>query len=186
MGQLTLILGGARSGKSTYGQKLAIAHGGQVLYIATARALDGEMQARIAVHQQERPSTWLSLEAPLDVAGRAQALLPQVDVVILDCLTMLVTNLLLQAAPDENQPDERAAATAVRTELDALLNLIHQQSADWILVSNEVGLGLVPPYPLGRVYRDLLGWANQRLAAQADQVFWMVAGIPVPIHSYRP
>lgn len=186
MGQLTLILGGARSGKSTYGQKLATAHGGQVLYIATARALDGEMISRITVHQQDRPSTWLTLEAPLDVAGRAQALLPQVDVVILDCLTMLVTNLLLAAAPDENQPDEAAATAAVKAEMDALLNLIHRQSTDWILISNEVGLGLVPPYPLGRVFRDLLGWANQRLAALADQVFWMVAGIPVPIHPYRP
>ena len=106
-------------------------------------------------------------------------------VILLDCLTLLVTNLLMGAAPDEDHPDEAAAVQAVEQELAQLLVAIRTSPADWIAVSNEVGLGLVPPYPLGRLYRDLLGRANQQLAATADEVFWMVAAIPVPIHTYR-
>ena len=185
MGQLTLILGGARSGKSTHAQRLAEGRDGQVLYIATARVLDEEMEARVAVHRQERPQHWATRVL---FTGIGRALLqdpPHVDVILLDCLTMLVTNLLLDLSPDENRPDEDAAEQALSRELSGLLDAIHIGAASWIIVSNEVGLGLVPPYPLGRVYRDLLGRANQRLAAVADEVYWMAAGIPVPIHSYR-
>jgi adenosylcobinamide kinase/adenosylcobinamide-phosphate guanylyltransferase len=102
-----------------------------------------------------------------------------------DCLTLLVSNLVLQAAPDIDHPDEQAARTLVEAEINDLLNAIESIPAEWIIVSNEVGQGLVPPYPMGRVYRDLLGWANQRLAQKADEVIWMVAGIPVPIGEYK-
>ena len=91
----------------------------------------------------------------------------------------------MTAAPDEDHPDEQAAHQAVNDELDQLIPAIRASKSDWIVVSNEVGLGLVPPYPLGRIYRDLLGRANQDLAALADEVFWMIASIPVPIHAYR-
>jgi adenosylcobinamide kinase/adenosylcobinamide-phosphate guanylyltransferase len=91
----------------------------------------------------------------------------------------------MASAEGENQPDESKATKLVSAEIDALLSAIEEGSSHWIVVSNEVGLGLVPPNPLGRVYRDLLGFANQRLAAKADRVYWMVAGIPVPIHGYR-
>jgi adenosylcobinamide kinase/adenosylcobinamide-phosphate guanylyltransferase len=108
-------------------------------------------------------------------------------VVLLDCLTLLVSNLLLLEG-DIDQPDMARAdgfAHRLEAEIQALLEAIRGSRADWIVVSNEVGMGLVPPYPSGRLYRDLLGYANQRLAAQADEVYWMVAGIPVPIHGYR-
>jgi adenosylcobinamide kinase/adenosylcobinamide-phosphate guanylyltransferase len=179
MGKLTLILGGARSGKSTYAEKLAIKIGGRVAYIATAQALDAEMQERIAVHRQKRADSWQTYEIPLGVGCALSENPPQAEVVLLDCLTLLVANLLLEAAPDVDQPDQVQATTRVKTEIDDLLTTIRSSPAEWIVVSNEVGLGLVPPYPLGRIYRDLLGWANQRLASAAWKVVFMIAGIPM-------
>ena len=179
MGKLTLILGGARSGKSTYAERLAERNSGRVAYIATAQALDEEMEERIAIHRQKRPDSWQTFEIP---AGVGRALLkdpPKTEVILLDCLTLLVTNRLLEAAPDVDQPDEAAATDLVKGEIDDLLSAIQSSPAEWIVVSNEVGLGLVPPYPLGRIYRDLLGWANQRLAHAADKVVFMIAGVPM-------
>lgn len=185
MGKLILLLGGARSGKSSYAQRYAIRHGGKVVYIATARALDHEMETRIAIHRQERPMDWLTLEVPQRVANAVTELPSAPDLVLVDCLTMLTTNLLLQASPDPDNPDERAAEASVQAEVEAMINAAKGGNADWVIVTNEVGLGLVPPNPLGRVYRDVLGRANQLIAAVADEVYWMAAGIPVPIHSYR-
>ena len=185
MGNLTVILGGARSGKSTHAERLAINRGGRVAYIATAEALDDEMQARIAVHKKGRPKGWETIEIPRYVGRTFQKQAVQTDIVILDCLTMLVSNLLGFASLDETLLDEMAASKHLKAETDGLIDAIQSSEADWIVVSNEVGLGLVPPYPLGRLYRDLLGRANQQLADIADEVYWMVAGIPVPIHQYR-
>ncbi len=182
MGKLTLILGGARSGKSTYAERLAWQHNGPVTYIATAQALDEEMRTRITAHRQKRPDAWRTLEIPLGVGAYLLAhpsSAPAQEMILLDCITLLVSNLLLQAAPDENTPDEAAATALVAGEIDRLLQAIQASPAEWVVVSNEVGLGLVPPYPLGRLYRDLLGWANQRLAARADKVVFMIAGMPM-------
>lgn len=178
MGELILILGGARSGKSTFAQQLAQELGGErVLFVATAEAGDDEMQARIEKHRQERPSGWQTLEAPhhagqsiMDCPGKAQ-------VILFDCLTLLVSNLIV-SAPDPFAPE---VAQQVMSELESLIACVEQLDSTMIIVSNEVGLGLVPPYPLGRAYRDLLGKANQVLAQQAEQVYLMVAGIPMPI-----
>ena len=177
MGQMTLILGGARSGKSTFALRLAERHGGQVTFIATAATHDDEMKARIADHRRERPSAWETCEIPYGIAAELERTPLQTDVVVLDCITLLVSNLLLR--------DEPSAPAQVEAEVAALLTAIKNGPSAWIIVSNEVGLGLVPEYPLGRIYRDLLGRANQQLAAQADKVFWMVAGIPVPVGEYR-
>ena len=181
MGRLSLILGGARSGKSTYAETLASRCGSRVTYIATAQGLDDEMAARIAAHQTQRPTTWETLEIPYNVgkALKSHPLHEDTDVILLDCLTLLVSNLVMQASSDVDAPDDRKANELVASELEGLVAAITDNSPDWIVVSNEVGLGLVPPYPLGRVYRDLLGWANQRLAAIADEVYFMVAGIPM-------
>jgi adenosylcobinamide kinase/adenosylcobinamide-phosphate guanylyltransferase len=184
MGRLTLILGGARSGKSTHAQRLAKAHGGKVVFIATAEALDDEMRQRIAAHQADRPADWQTLEIPYNVGQAFTRLSPPADVVLLDCMTLLVSNLLL-VENDIDQPDAVLAENRLDVELRGLLEAIHDGRADWIIVSNEVGQGLVPAYPSGRVYRDLLGHANQRLAAEAGEVYWMVAGIPVPIHGWK-
>jgi len=182
MGKLTLILGGARSGKSSYAERLARQNGGAVLYVATAQALDGEMAERIAIHQQNRPDNWQTLEIPSGVGLKLLAHPPQVKVILLDCLTLLVSNLLMATASglgDDMQVDEGGATELVETEIAQLQAAIQSVEAEWIVVSNEVGLGLVPRYPLGRVYRDLLGRANQRLAAGADQAIFMIAGVPM-------
>ncbi|MEN6409340.1 MAG: bifunctional adenosylcobinamide kinase/adenosylcobinamide-phosphate guanylyltransferase [Anaerolineaceae bacterium] len=185
MGKLTLIIGGARSGKSTHAQRLAEQHGGQVVFLATATAGDDEMSARIKKHQQERPTGWVTREIPHGVAAAVAAAPVQAEVVLLDCLTLLVSNVTLLGMDDFDHPDELAAANRVEEEISGLISTIKKSPADWIIVTNEVGLGLVPPFPVGRIYRDLLGRANQRIAAQADEVYWLVAGIPVPIHGFR-
>jgi len=183
MGKLTLVLGGARSGKSAYVQRLAERHGGPVTFLATAAAGDDEMRARIARHRSERPPAWSTREIQHGIAAALQVDPPQAGVVLLDCVTLLVSNLLLLDGTDE--PNESAVSARVEGEIGALLAFIENGEAEWIVVSNEVGLGLVPPTPLGRIYRDLLGRANCDLAARADRVIWMVAGIPVPIEGYR-
>jgi adenosylcobinamide kinase/adenosylcobinamide-phosphate guanylyltransferase len=185
VGHLTLILGGARSGKSTFAQRLAEKHTGMVAFIATAQAGDPEMAMRISAHKQERPPHWITHEIPQEIAATWRSHEVVADLVVLDCLTFLVSNLVLQAAQDLDAPDEKQAAMLVTEEIEALVTLVQETTCDWIVVSNEVGLGLVPPYPLGRLYRDWLGWANQRLAAVADEVYLLVAGIPVPIHQHR-
>lgn len=176
MGKLTLILGGARSGKSTYAEKLAGRCSGNVIYIATAQALDEEMAQRIRAHQAKRPGAWQTLEIPHGVGWTLAENPPQADLIVLDCLTLLVSNLALLASPDVDAPNEPDVAARVQAEVEQLMAAIQNGRADWAVVSNEVGMGLVPPYPLGRIYRDWLGWANQRLATIADPVIFMVAG----------
>ena len=184
-GRLTFIVGGARSGKSGYAERLAVQEQKPVLYVATGQDLDDEMQKRIAMHRERRAADWQTLELPAQVGRHLQAGLTNAGVVILDCLTLLVSNVLLQAAGDVDHPDEAGATAAVDVEVTELLHAMDAIPAHWLVVSNEVGQGLVPPYPTGRLFRDVLGWANQRLADKADEVFWMVAGIPVPIGEYR-
>ena len=179
MGRLTLILGGARSGKSTYAERLAMQHSQRVAYIATAQALDLEMEARIAMHQQKRPSNWQTLEIPSGIGLAIKSNPPEVDTIILDCITLLVSNLVLEASTNLDEPEEERATALIDNELTQLQEAIQTSQAEWIVVSNEVGMGLVPPYPLGRIYRDLLGMANQSLASIADQVYFMIAGIPM-------
>lgn len=182
MGKFTFILGGARSGKSSHALRLAEDSGKLVTFIATAQAFDDEMSARIEKHKTERPSNWQTLEIPFEIARHKQEI--QHQVVILDCMTLLVSNLLMQYVNGE-EVDEPAFVEAIEGEVSSLLETIKTGKDDWIIVSNEVGLGLVPPHLLGRVYRDGLGRANQRLASEADEVLWMAAGIPVPIHGFR-
>lgn len=178
---LTLILGGARSGKSSYAETLAAKMGKRVLYIATAEAKDDEMTARIAAHRLARPGYWQTLEAPRNVGDALSRLDARPDVLLMDCVTLLVSNILLA---QESEP-EAVIEAAVQTEIEALMSIQTQLGVPLIVVSNEVGLGLVPPYPLGRVYRDILGRANQRLAAGANKVIFMVAGLPMTVKEER-
>jgi adenosylcobinamide kinase/adenosylcobinamide-phosphate guanylyltransferase len=185
--ELVLVIGGARSGKSRYAEELARQFGERVLYVATAQAGDPEMEARIATHRQARPTSWHTLEVASGVGHAIRDALSTrgADVVLLDCVTLLVSTVLLGDAwlseDDYEGVDEHAAEERVERELDGLVAAYHGGGVSWIVVANEVGWGLVPPYPVGRVYRDLLGRANQRLAAEADRVYMMVAGLPVDI-----
>lgn len=178
--QFTFILGGARSGKSSYAETLAAERGERILYVATAQAWDEEMTLRIANHRAQRPAAWQTLEAPCAVGQAIGNNLSSYkpDLILLDCLTLLASNIII--ALPENATELEASA-ALQVEVDVLLAAYTQSDAAWIVVSNEVGLGIVPAYRLGRVYRDALGRANQRIAAVADEVFFMVAGLPMMV-----
>lgn len=165
--QLTLVLGGARAGKSTYAQRLATG-GDRVLFVATAEARDAEMSARIVAHQANRPADWGTLEEPLDLVSAMAPVVSGYDTVLLDCVTLWVSNLMLDD-PDVDLP----------AQAEWLLELYREQEASWIVVSNEVGLGVVPATKLGRVYADELGRVNQIVAAEADEVWFMAAGLPL-------
>lgn len=191
--RMILLLGGARSGKSAYAETLAaeLAGGAPVLYIATASASDDEMRERIARHRASRAQHWITIEEPTAPAATLRA--STAHVALVDCVTLLVANLLAadvryDEAMDETM-DEANAATAEAAAAEARIDLAISDLLDaWragantlILVSNEVGMGLVPPYPLGRIYRDCLGRVNARLAAAADTVLLMVAGLPIEL-----
>ena len=190
--QLILILGGARSGKSAFAERVAASSGRTVTYIATATAGDDEMRTRIAHHRASRPREWHTIEEPLDLAGAVRQAYRLADVLLLDCVTLWVGNLLSQE-PGQRENDDKSIEElritsnlfdeACLKQVEALLAVV--QSAEpnktLIVVTNEVGLGVVPAYPLGRVYRDTLGYVNQRLAQAADRVYLMVAGMAVDI-----
>lgn len=176
---LTLVLGGVRAGKSSYSLRLA-GNGRSVLFVATAEARDPEMKARIEAHREARPPHWDTLEEPVDLVAALTPLLHRYDTVLLDCLTLWVSNLLLREA------DLASARDNVLPEAQALLSLYHSGAASWIIVSNEVGLGVVAPTELGRVYADELGRVNQAVAAEADEVVFMAAGLPLPVKTSNP
>jgi len=181
--EVILILGGARSGKSFFAQQLATKLRRRVLFIATATPMDEEMRRRIELHQKTRPSAWRTLEAPTGVAKAMREHIADAEVVILDCLTLLVANLMSPSHdPAELEGvDYEAVEREMTTELEAILGCVEDSSVSLIIVSNEVGAGLVPPYPSGRAFRDLLGEANQFIAERADKVYMMVAGLPLEL-----
>lgn len=173
---LTLITGGARGGKSGFAQALAAKMGERVTFVATAEAKDEEMRARIERHRNSRPRQWSTIESPVAVAKAVRMAARQSEVVLLDCLALLVANLLLEADEKQVMAEQR-----VGSEISELVAAYEAGSASLIVVSNEVGMGIVPAYPLGRTYRDLLGSANSCVARAADRVFLMVAGLAMEI-----
>ncbi|MBN1264259.1 MAG: bifunctional adenosylcobinamide kinase/adenosylcobinamide-phosphate guanylyltransferase [Anaerolineales bacterium] len=178
MGRLILVLGGARSGKSDYAQQLAESLGSAPVYVATAQAHDEEMIRRISVHRASRAERWETIEAPLGVAQAVKASCGSGDVYLLDCLTLLVSNVMMELG---EKPSEKDVEQTLQMEVNALIDLVRSGEAVWIVVSNEVGLGIVPAYASGRLYRDVLGRANQKIAAAADVVVFMVSGLPMVI-----
>ena len=165
--KLILVTGGARAGKSAFAQEWAQAAGGErVSFIATAQALDEEMRQRIQNHQAERLATWETLEVPLEVPKALQSAMHLV--VLLDCLTLWVSNLMF-------------AEREVLPEIENLLVVQAESDKTLLVVTNEVGMGIVPDNALARHYRDLLGAANRRIAGEADAVYLLVSGIPVKI-----
>jgi adenosylcobinamide kinase/adenosylcobinamide-phosphate guanylyltransferase len=173
---MTFILGGARAGKSRFAQELATKLKKSVLFVATCEPLDEEMNARIRTHQRSRPRNWKTLEVPTDIAEAMSGKIGDAEVVIIDCMTLLVSNLMGTEDVDAETLEKKVAS-----ELEELVAFIQKTKAHFIIVSNEVGLGVVPAYPAGRIYRDTLGMANQMLARNADEVYFMVAGIPIPL-----
>ena len=175
-----LITGGARSGKSHFAQELALKSGKPVLFVATAEAGDEEMRQRIEEHQRNRPSTWNTLEVTTHVGNEILKKASGAQVVIVDCITLLVNNIFNQFTDQTGeQIDAPLAEKEVITEISELVECINRLDASFIIVTNEVGMGLVPANKIGRLYRDLLGKANQLLAEQADEVYLMVTGLPI-------
>jgi len=171
--KVIFILGGVRSGKSRFAQELAKKLGRKVLFVATGQALDEEMKARIEEHKKVRPSSWRTLELFNNVGKRIKARIGDAEVVIVDCLTLLVSNLL------KNEAKYPEAEKQVLAEIESLISCLDGVPATFIIVSNEVGMGIVPRNRLARLYRDLLGKVNQLIAEKADEVYLMVAGIPL-------
>lgn len=176
-----LIIGGARSGKTAHALALAMSlsaqRGANVTYVATAQALDEEMRHRISLHRAERPATWRTLEAP---AGLAQALhdWPEPEILVIDCMTLWLSNALLQ---DFREDAPTAPLPAWESERDKFMLWLRQVRAEVLLISNEVGQGIVPLSPLARRFQDEQGRLNQMLAAACDRVTLVVAGIALPI-----
>ena len=171
MPTLTLITGGSRSGKSSHAIALATADPAATrrYFIATAEALDDEMRARIAHHQANRPSGFVTVEEPIEIHNAIGALAGHADLAVLDCLTLWMSNLI------GNGLDDRE----ILAEADTLTAVLRQAQFPIIVVTDEVGWGIVPDNPVARRFRDLLGWTNQKVAQVADQVFLMAAGYPL-------
>lgn len=209
--ELILVTGGARSGKSTFAQELAIERASlrpaqQVVYLATALAGDAEMRRRIELHRHNRPARWLTLEEPWDLAAAFAAIPPQSGVVLVDCLTVWLGNVLMRSgragegtaaeavfswdaagSGEQGKGDfafkaaEAALEKEVYSQVNRFLELAQQGGYTAIFVANEVGWGIVPEYYLGRLFRDLAGRVNQQVAAHATLVYLVVAGIPLKL-----
>jgi adenosylcobinamide kinase / adenosylcobinamide-phosphate guanylyltransferase len=177
----TLVLGGARSGKSAYAEHLAAASGREVVYIATAQAGDGEMAQRIALHRQQRPSQWQTVEEPLALAQALRKWRSSQRVVLVDCLTLWLSNLLF--ADGTSYPDVGTVALPARfgEERAALLEELSRPDGDVIFVSNEVGLGIVPYGAVSRAFTDEAGRLNQAVAALCDRAIFIAAGLPLTL-----
>lgn len=174
MSQHILVLGGARSGKTSLAERLALRWGTNPAYLATAEALDDEMAERVSLHQRSREGRFATIEEPLELAQALFAAAQAHDVILVDCLTLWITNLLSM---------ERDVAD----EVDGLIEMLEAiESARIILVSNEVGLGIVPDNAMARSFRDLAGSTHQRLAEICGQVYFVVAGIPMVVKGEAP
>jgi len=177
-----LITGGARSGKSHFAQELALKSGKSVLFVATAVAGDEEMRRRIEEHQRRRPVAWSTLEVTTHIGSQIEQKISGAQVVIVDCITLLISNIFSQYADQTGEHiDAPLIEREVTGEISELVDCINHVDASFIIVTNEVGMGLVPANQMGRLYRDLLGKANQLLAKRAGEVYLMVAGLPVKI-----
>ncbi|AZR74645.1 bifunctional adenosylcobinamide kinase/adenosylcobinamide-phosphate guanylyltransferase [Anoxybacter fermentans] len=185
---LTLVTGGARSGKSKFAEKLvshylALNKEESVLYIATAVAFDEEMKERIRRHQAQRPAHWRTVE---QYRGLSEVFKRSKEkVILLDCITLMISNLLFEAGLNEERPNLKEVELvekAIVNEINEMLREIKKlKDREIILVTNELGMGLVPAYPLGRIFRDIAGRVNQRIAEVSDRVYFMISGIPTLI-----
>ena len=177
-----LIIGGARSGKSTLAEKRAVDSGLHVIYVATAQALDGEMERRIALHQARRPATWGLVEAPLGLAATLAANAAPGVCLLVDCLTLWLSNLLFAGvAAKQAEAGEAVDCALFAGEVQALVDTLPGLPGRIIMVSNEVGWGLVPMAAVSRLFADEQGRLNQRVAAACDKVTLVAAGLPLAL-----
>ena len=170
--EITFVIGGCRSGKSTYAMQTAEKMTAeQKIFIATCVPQDDEMKRRVARHQKERSQNWVTVEAPLDLPEAILQNSRRGDVILVDCLTLWVSNLLIETGDEKKIEDT----------IPQLIEALQKATCPIVLVSNEVGTGIVPENRLARQFRDITGWVNQAVARCANKVVWMVAGIPVTV-----
>lgn len=178
MGKIILVTGGARSGKSSFAERLALKIGnGRATYIATAQIFDDEMNFRVKLHQSRRGDNWTTFEAPFAAEEKISEAGKNFGAILFDCVTLYVSNFLCATDLD----DEKSLCENLRGLIQKLIDAAQNSDATTIFVTNEVGAGIVPENKLARRFRDLAGIANQMLAAQADKVFLTVAGIAVDV-----
>ena|SRR3989338_8650790 len=171
MGKITLILGGARSGKSQFALKLAEKTARSAIFIATATTSDNEMRQRIKLHRKNRPSRWKTIEEPGKLSLLVKRISKKTDLIIIDCMTIFISNLLLEGRSDYS----------IQNEVNSVLITIRNSDFNSLIVSNEVGMGIVPDNRLARRFRDLAGKINQSIAAASDEAYLMVSGLPLKL-----
>jgi len=181
----TLILGGARSGKSAYAEQLAAASGKDVIYIATAQVGDAEMAQRIALHRQQRPLHWHTVEQPLALGDAIAEWSTPGRVLLVDCLTLWLSNLLFAEAQDFPEIGHITPPACFHAERERFLQVLQRASGDLLLVSNEVGMGVVPLGAVSRWYADEAGRLNQAVAAACENVTLIAAGLPLLLKGER-
>lgn len=174
MARTIFITGGARSGKSTFAERFALGFGSPLGYLATAQSLDGEMNDRISQHRQRRGDEWQTVEEPLCLAQALADNDGNFRAILVDCLTLWLTNLLLQHEQPGADTEE-----LIMSEVHNLSRTLRCMATPVIIVSNEVGMGIVPEHKLGRIFRDIAGRANQILAAASDEAWLVTSGIPL-------
>ncbi len=184
MGRLILVTGGVRSGKSSFAEQMAAKRGSRILYVATSKDIDDEMHIRIRKHREKRPSSWDTLEAYKGFENILPRKAQDMDAVLIDCVTVMTANLVLEQWGDRAEisaGEMDQIEQCLINEFQRLVGIIKSLKCDCIAVTNETGMGVVPPYPLGRAFRDISGRVNQLLADNCEEVYFCVAGIPIKI-----
>lgn len=185
MERISFVFGGTRSGKSAYAEKICIEESGEVVYLATAIALDEGMRSRIKKHQSQRPQTWNTIEMYKSFyLLEREEVFKKANTILLDCITVMVSNLMFEKYESYDDLSQEAVDRVENEILDEIKNMLvffKMQNKHFVIVSSEVGMGLVAPYKSGNVYRDIVGKANQMIAAESNSVYFVVAGIPMKI-----
>lgn len=191
LSKMIMVTGGARSGKSSYAEAIAKSIGKNIIYIATAKRTDDEMITRIKKHIEQRPSNWLTIEAYRGFDTILPKCVNGMDAILLDCMTIMTTNLMLDCPEvydctltqwdDLTMEQVQEVENNIHKEVQALINFAKSSELSFVFVTNEVGLGLVPEYKMGRDFRDISGRVNQILAKACDEVYFCVSGIPMRI-----
>ena len=182
--QIILCSGGARSGKSEFAERLALATKGQKAYVATGQAFDEEMVDRIKKHQERRGKIWINFEVPLHLADEWENISQSADVILIDCLTMFTTNHMMAYGSIRGQEDANRLEQTILSELDILLDSIQScENKTVIFVTNEIGLGIVPDNKLARYFRDIAGRVNRAVASVADKLYLTISGVTIELKS---
>lgn len=180
-GKIVLVTGGVRSGKSRFAEDLTASFGLPVVYIATATVMDSEMEMRVKIHQQRRPESWETVEEPIEVIKAIASKGSPDKVLMIDCLTLWITNLMFRQELPEDEEAFKKIEEEILDMVRRAAETARQINANMVIVSNESGLGLIPPDRLSRKYQEIVGRANETVAKAADEVYLVVSGIPVEI-----